>query len=245
MKILNVMLAFCNAFWNIFQSVINTEAKAAIVQLEVMPALADVIGVQFRQPNSDVTYTVTEAIDIGVYRARCDTTGDVGGRYIGNVLPVETLDSLETAKITAVLIPGTESEDTEHLRERYLQNVRVKPFSGNRSAYVELISGMAGVGAVKVTPFWRGAGTVLITITDTAASGASVSYAKGAKVTLTNATLYASATESSGKTISGTYYIYDGRVVNGRMRVTNSAANVGKTPVGKYVTGWVKRSDMK
>lgn len=79
----------------------------------------------------------------------------------------------------------------------------------------------------------------------TAGSGTSVSYAKGAKVTLTNATLYASATAASGTKKSGTYYIYDGQTVNGRMRITNSAANVGKEPVGKYVTGWVKRSEMK
>lgn len=78
----------------------------------------------------------------------------------------------------------------------------------------------------------------------TTASSSTVSYAKGAKITLTNATLYASATASTGAKKSGTYYIYDGQVTNGRMRITNSAANVGKTPVGSYVTGWVKQSEI-
>lgn len=74
---------------------------------------------------------------------------------------------------------------------------------------------------------------------------AKISYAKGAKITLSQATLYASATAANGSKKSGTFYIYDGQTVNGRMRITNSAANVGKTPVGQYVTGWVKRSEMK
>lgn len=73
---------------------------------------------------------------------------------------------------------------------------------------------------------------------------ATKSYAKGAKITLNNVTLYASSTAKTGKKKSGTYYLYDGQVVNGRMRITNSAANCGKTPVGFYVTGWVNKSDI-
>ena len=40
------------------------------------------------------------------------------------------------------------------------------------------------------------------------------------------------------------YYIYDGKVINGRMRVTNSASRVGRKPVGDNVTGFVKKSEM-
>ena len=46
-------------------------------------------------------------------------------------------------------------------------------------------------------------------------------------------------------TTEGTYYIWDNEVINGRIRITNSASNVGKTPVGSYVSGWVKTSDIK
>lgn len=38
--------------------------------------------------------------------------------------------------------------------------------------------------------------------------------------------------------------LYDGQVVNGRMRITNSASNCGKTPAGSYVTGWVNKADI-
>lgn len=69
-------------------------------------------------------------------------------------------------------------------------------------------------------------------------------YTKGAKITLNNTTLYSSSTVKTGTKKSGTYYLYDGQVVNGRMRITNSASNCGKTPAGSYVTGWVNKADI-
>ena len=68
---------------------------------------------------------------------------------------------------------------------------------------------------------------------------------KGTKITLNNATLYAFSTAKTGTKKSGTFYLYDGQVVNGRMRITNSAANCGKTPVGSYVTGYVSYDNFK
>ena len=41
---------------------------------------------------------------------------------------------------------------------------------------------------------------------------------------------------------SGTFYFYDGILVNNRYRITNTAARCGKLPVGKNVTGWVPAS---
>lgn len=70
------------------------------------------------------------------------------------------------------------------------------------------------------------------------------SYTKGTKVELDNATLYVSATATSGTKRSGIYYIYDGNVVNGRYRITTKAEYCGKTPAGKYVTGWVNKANM-
>jgi N-acetylmuramoyl-L-alanine amidase CwlA len=71
------------------------------------------------------------------------------------------------------------------------------------------------------------------------------SYSKGTKITLNNATLYASATATSGTKKSGTFYIYDGQIVNDRMRVTTKAEYCGATPVGQYVTGWITVNDIK
>lgn len=65
----------------------------------------------------------------------------------------------------------------------------------------------------------------------------------GASVTLTNAPFYVASTSASPACHkSGTYYFYDGILINGRYRMTNTAARCGKLPVGKNVTGWVPAS---
>ena len=80
------------------------------------------------------------------------------------------------------------------------------------------------------------------TRTPSSSSSSSSTIKAGQKVTLKNATLYASATAKSGSSKSGTYYVYDTEVISNRVRITNSASNVGKTPVGSYVSGWVDKS---
>ncbi len=68
----------------------------------------------------------------------------------------------------------------------------------------------------------------------------------GQKVVLKDAKLYTSAySKNVVSHISGTYYIYDGIYFEGRYRVTNSLKNVERKPIGKYVTGFVDRDDMR
>lgn len=74
----------------------------------------------------------------------------------------------------------------------------------------------------------------------------STAVSAGTKVELSNTELYASANVSkSSSKKSGTYYIYNNEIINNRIRITNSASNVGKTPMSNYVTGWIKVSDIK
>ena len=70
------------------------------------------------------------------------------------------------------------------------------------------------------------------------------SYSKGTKIVLNKVPLYVNATTGKGKLISGTYWIYDGSVISGRLRITNSPSNVGRTPIGNYVTGFINKSDI-
>ena len=71
-------------------------------------------------------------------------------------------------------------------------------------------------------------------------------YSAGAKITLKDAGLYSTATVTKPtKNISGEYYIYDGKVINGRMRVTNNSSKVGRKPIGENVTGFVKKAEME
>lgn len=75
--------------------------------------------------------------------------------------------------------------------------------------------------------------------TPTTPTTPSTTIKAGQKVILKNTTLYASASAKSGSSKSGTYYVYNTEVVSNRIRITNAVSNVGKTPMGTYVSGWV------
>lgn len=110
-----------------------------------------------------------------------------------------------------------------------------------------------GKGMSNVTG-WVDATSVTATKTETVSKPTSVVETKkedtaitaGKEVKLSSTPLYASAGASrysSKKT--GTYYVYSDEVIKGRVRITNKKENVGKTPVGNYVTGFVNVSDIK
>lgn len=71
-------------------------------------------------------------------------------------------------------------------------------------------------------------------------------YAAGRKIALSNAPLYASSTaKNAARKLSGTYYLYDGKMFNGRYRITPRADMVGKMPTGNYVTGYIGQADIR
>lgn len=86
---------------------------------------------------------------------------------------------------------------------------------------------------------------VKVTITSTlrgSTSAGTITTTAGAKVTLNKTNIYTSSTAgSSSGTKSGTYYLWDSSVINGRIRVTNTKDNVGKSG---QVSFWVKVSDI-
>ena len=65
---------------------------------------------------------------------------------------------------------------------------------------------------------------------------------KGSAVTLKNCPLFASSTagKAAGK-VTGTYYLWDGKILNGRYRITNAKNRVG---VAGQVTGWINAEDI-
>ena len=74
-------------------------------------------------------------------------------------------------------------------------------------------------------------------------------FAKGQAVHIgSNVPLFANetATAPASRLTAGTYYIYDGVPCKlGRYRITTTAANCGRTPVGKFVTGYVSWDNFK
>ena len=92
-----------------------------------------------------------------------------------------------------------------------------------------------------------------INIKDVSLSNSSIStsnkiksYAAGTKISLNKVGLYTTDKDKNAVSIkTGVYYIYSSSISNNRIRITNSPLNVGKTPIGKYVTGWINIKDIK
>lgn len=129
-------------------------ATNAVLKGEFVPATIDMTGQRFNI--GDVNYVVTEMITPGTYQVMCETPGIIGNQYLGQMIPMEYIDGLQTATLTEILIPGEDEEDTEVLRERYFDSFNEQAFGGNRAAYLEAVKKINGVGDLKVTRVWNG-----------------------------------------------------------------------------------------
>jgi uncharacterized phage protein gp47/JayE len=136
------------------RGLVPEEATKAILKGVFEPTTVDVTGQRFNI--GDMTYTVLKQISPGQYQVQCETEGVVGNQYMGEMLPLDYIDGLETARLTEILIPGEDEEDTEDFRQRYFDSFDAQAFGGNRAAYLEVVRKMEGVGSAKVTRVWNG-----------------------------------------------------------------------------------------
>ena len=112
----------------------------------------------------DLNYKVIEKISEGIFKMQCETIGTLGNSTFGDLIPIDYISGLQTAKLTEILIPGEDEEDTESFRKRYLDSFDAQAFGGNIADYKAKTYAINGVGGVKVTPVWNGGGTVKLTI---------------------------------------------------------------------------------
>ncbi|MPM62560.1 hypothetical protein SDC9_109435 [bioreactor metagenome] len=145
------------------RGIIPYPATYAILKGEFTPTSLDIpIGSRFSL--NDLNYNIKSKIYDGVYQVECEQVGIKGNEYFGDLIPIEYINGLQTAKLTELLIPGEDEEDTESLRTRYFSSFETKAYGGNKKDYVEKSNSIAGVGSTKVTPIWNGGGTVKLTI---------------------------------------------------------------------------------
>jgi len=128
-------------------------ATKAILKGEFTPTDIDVTGKRFNI--GEVNYTVLEQITPGVYQVQCETEGVIGNQYLGDMIPMEYIDGLETASLTEVLIPGEDEEDTEVFRQRYFDSFNEQSFGGNHADYLAKVKSIDGVGSCKVQRVWN------------------------------------------------------------------------------------------
>lgn len=99
-----------------------------------------------------------------LYQMECETVGTDGNKHFGDLTAIEFITNLEIARLTEVLIPAEDEEETEALRARYFSSFETAPFGGNKKDYKEKANKLNGVGDTKVIPAWDGGGTVKLII---------------------------------------------------------------------------------
>lgn len=125
------------------------------------------MGARFSTTGEEpLIFSVAKEISEGIYQMKCETPGEGGNLYTGELLPIEIRTGLKTATITDIIIPGEDEEDDESLRSRYFEEKNAKKFGGNVEQYREWMREQEGVGACQVYPVWQGAGTVKISFID-------------------------------------------------------------------------------
>lgn len=129
-------------------------ATKAVLRGKFVPETADVAGKRFNA--GSVNYVVCAKLSDGEYQVQCEEAGASGNHYLGDIVPIDYVDGLESAILTEVLIPGEDEEDTEELRKRYFASFDQKAFGGNVSDYIEKVNAIPGVGKTKVTRVWNG-----------------------------------------------------------------------------------------
>ena len=137
-----------------------------------LPSFVDIpIGSRFTL--NDLSYVVSEKLSDGEYKVMCVEIGSVGNKYFGAMAAVDYIRGLESFSIVELMVPGEDEEDTEVFRKRYLGSFDSHAYGGNAEDYIQKTNLIAGVGATKVTPVWKGGGTVLLTIIDSGFNAAS------------------------------------------------------------------------
>lgn len=114
----------------------------------------------------ELNYIALEKISVGVFQMQCETPGIIGNQFLGKLIPIEYINGLASAELTAVLIPGEDEESTESIRSRYFDSLTSQAYGGNVADYKQKVELIPGVGGVKVLPVWNGGGTVKLIIID-------------------------------------------------------------------------------
>lgn len=172
------------------------------------------LGVTTTTPTTPESNTTTSKLEF----KEGDIVNFAGGKHYGSASATNGSDvKASKAKVTGTYESG---KHPYHLRA-----------VNDKGAF---ISGVYG---------WVDASTVSAIKTETTTTTTTTDITAGTKLTLNNVALYASsAAATKAGTRSGTYYVWSKDVINNRIRITNSTANVGKSG---QVTGWISYADAK
>lgn len=136
--------------------------KAATAAVRMMTANKSV-ALQTRWGINNLVYVVTDELEPDVYEVTCETAGDIGNQYSGELQPISNVTGV-TAVLGDIITTGTDEETDEAMRERLYIKVRLPATSGNAYHYQQWAMSVPGTGAAKVFPLDDGPGTVTILV---------------------------------------------------------------------------------
>lgn len=94
----------------------------------------------------------------------CETAGSEPNSYLGDLTPITYVSNLSYAKLTSVITPGEDEEETEQYRYRLQTHVKKPPINGNVAQYDEWLDNYDGVGKYSTIPCFNGINTVKLVI---------------------------------------------------------------------------------
>lgn len=153
------------------RNIIPHQANAAVWKGMFTPATLEV-GRGSRFNSGNLNFVVQGKTEDGGYLLSCETPGTEGNSCAGQIIPIEYIRGLQKAELTELVEPGTDEEDTEAFRERYLTVIRKPSTSGNANDYYNWAMECDGVGAAKPFPLAYGPGTVKVVIANEDMEGA-------------------------------------------------------------------------
>lgn len=136
---------------------------------------------------------------------QCETAGTISNNYTGTMIPIEFVEGLQKAELRYCHTPAEDEEDTEHFRDRLIENMRTIAFGGNIADYRRKVLELTGVGQCKVKREWNGD----LSPSDLLPSGTTLSAARTAVSSLsagtakTYLTTLLDAAESGKLTVGG------------------------------------------
>lgn len=128
--------------------------------LEPKPATQTVVKGEFdtdipigsRFFKDDFTYRVAELISGTSYIMVCEQYGSGANGYVGEITPIEDIENLTSARITEILIPGEDEQETEDFRREYFESFKNISYGWNKAMYISYVNDIPGVGGVVVLP---------------------------------------------------------------------------------------------
>jgi uncharacterized phage protein gp47/JayE len=114
-----------------------------------LPAVGDRFATIGANP---VFFAVSALLDADSVTVTCETAGNDGNVYTGQLVPVTPQNGLGTANLDEITITARDDETDEELRARVLQTQALTAFGGNVADYLAFTTAIDGVGACRVYP---------------------------------------------------------------------------------------------